>query len=302
MKPSERRALRELEAQKKNSVEVEIEEGTTVFEDNPSTAEPKKRNKKEKSILDDDVISMRREGFIQSNVKLITFIICMVVFLGAATIIPLVHWLDHRTEVKGETPMKLEDVISISSKKKFISWDDFEGYVYTDQSSGKVREHMYLISGTDYVLMVSGPKSDKKYPDSIVLCDLNNTSYTMDLTSGNIQAFLSGASKTPTKYIKLSDVEELASIAVYLRWADFADYKYYEKTEAAPDKQSMTIIRMYPVEDADLLVYVYGKRVYGEPDKVMLVDGLNSKNTVDVTNIKDTKAFIEKYKSDNTEK
>ena len=197
--------------------------------------------------------------------------------------------------------MTIDNVIAISSKKQYISWDDFEGYRYIDQSKGKTREHMYVIADTDYVLMVSGPKSDKTYPDSVVLCDLSNTSYTIDLTKDNIHTFLAGAQKTPTKYIKLSDVEYIASIAVYLRWADLSDYKYTEKTEAAPDKQSVTIVRIYHVEDAPFSVYAYGEKIFGEPDRVILVDDYDSKNTVDISNVKDTQAFIEQYKSDNTE-
>ena len=291
MKPSERRALRELEAQKeKEELVASAEQAVDAVQINE---DKHKRKKREKSILDDDVDSMRKEGFFQSHVKLITFIICMVVFLLAVTIIPLVHWLDERTVVKGEIPLKLEDVISISEKKQYISWDDFDNYIHVDQSQGKTREHMYAVHGTNYVLMVTGPKSDKTYPDSVVLCDLNNTSYVIDLTVDNIQLYLAGASKTPTKYIKLSDVLELSTNSVYLKWADFADFKYSERTEAAPDKQSMTIIRIYPLDDADFSIWVYGEKVFGAPQKVILVDDANSKNSVDISNIKETEAFIE---------
>ena len=37
---------------------------------------------------------------------------------------------------------------------------------------------------------------------------------------------------------------------------------------------------------------------FGEPEKILLVDDNDSKNSVNITNIKDTKAFIEKYKSE----
>lgn len=292
MKPSERRALKELEAQK---IKEEAEAKSEIISDSPQNGESDKpKVKKVKSILDGDVESMRKEGFFQSNVKLITFIICMVVFLGTVTIVPLIHFWGEKTVIRGEVSMKMDDVISISQKKQYISWDDFDSFIYIDQSHGKIRERMYMISDTDFVLMVTGPKSDKKYPDTVVLCDLNNTAYFADLTVDNIQLFLAGASKTPTKYIKTKDVLELSQTSVYLRWSDFADYKYSEKTEAAPDKQSITVIRIYPMEDADFSVWVYGEKVFGEPEKVLLVDDNNHKNFVDISNIKETEAFINK--------
>ena len=290
MKPSEKRALRELEAQKKKekqvSSAVEHTEVSNIKEDKP------RKKKREKNILDDNVESMRDEGFFQSHVKLITFIICMAVFLGAVTVIPLVHWLDERTVVRGEVEMTLDDVIAISSKKQYIRWDDLEKYIHVDQSHRQTREYMYAVSGTNYVLMATGPKSDKTYPDSVVLCDLDNTSYTIDLTVDNIQLYLAGANKTPTKYITLADVRELSKNSVYLRWSDFSDYKYTERTEASPDKQSIVIIRVYQLEDANYSVWVYGEKVFGEPDKVLLVDNIRSKNFVDISNIKETEAFI----------
>ena len=74
----------------------------------------------------------------------------MAIFLGVATLVPLIHWLGERDVVAGDVHMKLEDVVSIASKKQYISWDDFDGYIYTDQSRGKEREHMYVISGRDF--------------------------------------------------------------------------------------------------------------------------------------------------------
>ena len=291
MKPSERRAIKELKAQKMAEEPHSAQEHGSgepeINKDKP------KKIKREKSILDNDVESMRKEGFFQSHVKLITFIICMVVFLSAATVIPLVHWLDERTVVRGDTPMTLEDVIAISSKKQYISWDDLEDYIHVDQSHGQTREYMFSVADTTYVLMATGPKSDKKYPDSVLLCDVENTSYVIDLTVDNIQQYLAGASKTPTKYIRLADVQELSKNAVYLKWSDFADFKYSEKREAAPDKQSMITIRIYPMEDAEFSVWVYGEKIFGEPQKVILVDDNNSKNFVDITNIKETQTFID---------
>ena len=287
MKPSEIRALRELEAQKK--AQQTADEPSAVTEE--SVDKPKV--KKGKSILDDNVESMRKEGFFQSNVKLITFIICMAIFLGSAIIIPLVHFYGERTVVKGEISMQLDDIIAIAGKKQYISWKDFDNYIYTDYSAGSTREHMYTISGTQYVVMVSGPKSDKNYPDTVIICDLNNTSYFIDLTVDNIQLFLSGTSVTPTKYIKLKDVEELIDIAVYLRWSDFSEYKYTEKTEASPDKQSMYSIRMYALEDADFSIWVYGKKVVGAPEKVILIDDLDHRNFVDISDEDAAEKFIE---------
>ena len=288
MKPSEFRALREIEAQ--NKTQQTTGEPSAVTEESAD----KPKLKKEKSILDDNVQSMRKEGFFQSNVKLITFIVCMAIFLGSAIIIPLVHFYGERTVVKGEISMQLDDIIAIAGKKQYISWKDFENYVHTDYSSGSTREHMYVISGTQYVVMVSGPKSDKNYPDTVIICDLNNTSYFIDLTVDNIQLFLSGASSTPTKYINLKDVKEFVDIAIYLRWSDFSDYKYTEKTEASPDKQSMYIIRMYAMEDADFSLWVYGQKVVGAPEKIILVDNLDHNNFVDLSDEEAATKFIEK--------
>ena len=138
MKPSEFRALREIEAPKKAQTTDEPSAVTEESADKPKL-------KKEKSILDDNVQSMRKEGFFQSNVKLITFIVCMAIFLGSAIIIPLVHFYGERTVVKGEISMQLDDIIAIAGKKQYISWKDFDNYVHTDYSSGSTREHMYML-------------------------------------------------------------------------------------------------------------------------------------------------------------
>ncbi len=288
MKPSERRAQKELKAQK------EAEELEALADTPEAKADKPKRRKKEKSILDDDVESMRKEGFIQSHVKLITFIICMAVFLGAATVIPLVHWLGERTVTGGEIPLELDDITAIAAKRQYISWDDFDNYIYTDQSAGDTRERVYMVSGTRFVVMVSGPKSDKKYPDTVMICDLDNTSYFLDLTKGGLDAFLAGAAKTPTKYLKADEVREFVSISLYIKWTDFSDYKYTQKTEVAPDKQSMDIIRMYIVEDARFSVWVYGESIVGEPDKILLVDNYDHDNFVDITSSSQAIAFIDK--------
>ncbi len=293
MKPSERRALREMEAQKEK--EEILEESEFEPADAPeNTDKPLKKNKKGKTILDDDVESMRKEGFFQSHVKLVTFIICMVVFLGAVTVIPLVHWLNTREIVKGEIPMELEDIIAISEKKQYITWQDFDNYIYSDQSTKDVRKHLYTISGTSYSVMVMGPKSDEIYPDSITFHDAGSTMSYIDLTVDNLSEFLAGISKTPTKYIKAQEVLDMCDKAVFIQWSDFAEYKFTEKTEAAEDQSALFVVRMYQLDDADYSVWVYGEKVVGRPQKIILVDNNNHKNFVDLSAGKDAEAFINK--------
>ncbi len=296
MKPSERRALREAKAQKENESIEGIAPDTDVISAQAANADKprKKKSKREKSILDDDVESMRHEGFFQSHVKLITFIICMVVILSTAILVPLIHWLNTRTVLRGETPMELEHIVAIAEKKQFISWDDFDGFIYTDQSTREIRQHFYVIKGTTYAVMVTGPKADKVYPDNVTFYDTSSGTAFIDLTIDDIHEFLAGTAKTPTKYISTEEVLAVANKTVYVKWTDFAEYKFTERTEATEDKQGMIIIREYALDDADFSVWVYGDKVIGRPQRVLLVDNMNHSNFVDLTNTKEAEAFINK--------
>ena len=155
MKPSERRALK---AQKEQTPEMEqsANQDVTVSEGNEETSGG----------------YVRKEGFFQSHVRLITFIITVIVVIGVLS--PFgVDMLVSSLKDKAETDKKdisLEAVCYISDNPGEITWSSFDGFNYTDYSrdDGKYFVREYPIKNSELVLKVGGLKMSGN-PDYIYL-------------------------------------------------------------------------------------------------------------------------------------
>ncbi len=298
MKPSERRALRDLQAQKENERAENTEkrhDQAPEIKDN----KPHKASKKRKSILDDDVVSMRKEGFFQSRVKTITFIACISIFLVFGILITIIPVIRRQDKTYGEVQMTLEDAGRIALKKQYITWDDFNNYIYKDQSTRETRQHLYIIKYEEdtYVIMVTGPKSDKRYPDNVIFYNTKAGSAYIDLTTDDFAEFLAGILTTPTRYMTVADVVAVSNGKDYIKWTSFADFKYTESTEASADGTILYTVRKYQVEGTGCAVWVYGEKVVGEPYKVILQHGIDVKNSINLKSAtsKEVENFINKH-------
>ena len=299
MKPSERRAIREIKAQEKKERAQRADEVLTQAPDSTSS-KPQRTSKKSKSILDDDVVSMRKEGFFQSRVKTITFIVCISLFLVFGIVITVIPVIRRQDKTYGEIQMTLEDVSRIALKKEYITWDDFDNYVYKDQSTRDTRQHLYIIKTEDdtYAVMVTGPKSDKKYPDNVIFYNTKAGSAYIDLTTDDFAEFLVGILVTPTRYMTVTDVIAVSNGKSYIKWTSFADFKYTEDTEVSSDGTVMYTVRKYQVEDTNCSVWVYGEKVVGEPYRVILQFGIDDKNSIDLKTAtsKEVEDFIDEHR------
>ena len=306
MKPSERRALKELKVQKEKETADFINslpEETEVKAD-----KSKKCGRRKKSIHDEDVISMRKEGFFQSRVKTITFIVCITLFLVFGITITVIPSIRRANNVKGEVQMELDDIVAIAAKKEFISWADFDNYIYTDYSTRTTKQQLYVVKTEDrrYAVMVTGPKGNYKYPDQVIFYDIEigNTTY-IDLSVDDINSFLAGYSSTPTKYISFTEMQGIAYDSAAIKWSDFADYKFEETLEYIPSKDVLQRIRVYRLNDANLSIWVYGEKLTEHPFKVLLVDdsdrpsNLNEGTFINLMTAtpKEIEAFINNYEN-----
>ena len=167
MKPSERRALQE---KKRAQMEAEWNEKKASFEKSDTQGEssepyqyseqpavPQSKNSKPYK---------RKEGFFQSHVRLITFIIstALVIFvLGPIGIDMLIASRNSQT-VTDKEDIGINAVCAIYDRGGRITWDYFDNYNYTDYSSRKSgkRTREYPIKGSRLVLRVQGDFKGKK--------------------------------------------------------------------------------------------------------------------------------------------
>lgn len=175
MKPSERRAL---EAEKKAQKEAEERE---------KELETRVDNIPSNNSLNDSQRS-RKEGFVQSNVRIITFVICLLFLIpiclfGVDTLVK---------KKRGETvtnkdTLTMENVYFLAEQGNQITWGYFERYNYTDRSISHqgvttvVRE--YDVSGTELTVRVVGNNIAKGYPDQVRLIDYWSGEYA-DIRNG----------------------------------------------------------------------------------------------------------------------
>ena len=174
MKPSERRAL------KQKTKEQEIREYETLDSESQEISYESVKNDKENT---DSREKRRGEGFIQSHIRLITFIVCMVLMLtvlGPWGIDMLVEKRNNQT-VLGRKDISLESIYTLSDNAEVVKWSHLKNYNYTDYSyEGKngvkynVRE--YPVADSSLTLKAGGYDLTRA-PDYIYLIDYKSGEY-----------------------------------------------------------------------------------------------------------------------------
>lgn len=168
MRPSEKRALAEEKARQKEAEKHESAEFSAKDEKTGAPSEKK----------------VRKEGFFQSHVRLITFAVCMILMLTV-----LGPWgVDRYIEsgrggnhvVDDKVDIDLESVYSISHSAGAITFKSLDGYNYTDLSyevkNGKYYVREYPIDGSALKLKI-GAQSLSSQPDYIYLIDYRGGEY-----------------------------------------------------------------------------------------------------------------------------
>ncbi len=284
MKPSERRALMEEknrmreEASATESISSNESDITEDLADYDIKSNHTIKSKKGKNIIDDDSVSTRKEGFFQSNVKLITFIITvslLFVLIGPFSIIRIIEVVEENRHYKDGATMTIEDIGGIAAHKTMISWSDFDGYGYEDQSTKKTKVREYYVAERGYFLVVRGSDKDGNYPDSVhfMYSDENGTTV-IDLRTDNLKEFLAtieAANKEEELVLMtLEDLENMLAASKNFTWANMSGFKY-EATQKV-EMETIYYIRTYRIMGTNLAVVLEGKKIIGYPERAKLIN------------------------------
>jgi hypothetical protein len=140
-----------------------------------------------------------REGFFQSHVRLITFIITVTLLLtvigpwGIDKLVDATREEILGKDVENKTNLTLSAVVLLSDMGYDMGWSSLEKFNYTDYSFEKEGKTTYLreyeIEGTSLVLRVGGPSLTSS-PDYVRLIDYFNGESVDDIRKESITAFI----------------------------------------------------------------------------------------------------------------
>ena len=175
MKPSEKRAFeaeKRRMAEERAAVEKQKQDAPSTVTDTPQCGEDAPPCKPYK----------RKEGFIQSHIRLITFIITaalVLTILGPLGIDMLVAAKKDKV-VNNKKDIDITTVYSIYDNADVIEWKNFRNFNYTDFSydakNGEYYVREYPISNSSLVLKVGGSSLNTQ-PDYIYLIDYRSGEY-----------------------------------------------------------------------------------------------------------------------------
>ncbi len=198
MKPSERRAMKEqknnLSEEPKTETESGASESRTSFEDDYVI----EKNSYGETVSDSREESPRREGFVQSHIRLITFIVCIGVFLalfGPWSYFKIKDIIESSNRIEnGLTDITMMNVYGISEKGEGITWADFSNYNYEDQSydheNGRYIRRQYNIKDSKFFIWVGGSTS-QGIPDYVYLIN-GDTGSRIDMREESAKDFVEG--------------------------------------------------------------------------------------------------------------
>ena len=120
------------------------------------------------------------ETFFTANVKLITFIVCMVVLLaliGPWSIVRIVRWYQSYQTEQTEVLITSAQLDAMVAKGEQLNWVDFDGYTYEVVADDAVYICKYTGENEDFYLLVTSPAKGKTV-ESVVLVDVKNGTQT----------------------------------------------------------------------------------------------------------------------------
>lgn len=182
MKPSERRAL---EAEKRSQREAKTHEKELTKNANKSETENDiptdvtGETSAEEYIpqrKEGDKPYKRKEGFFQSHIRLITFIITatlVLTVLGPLGVDMIVAAKNDKI-VNNKEDISITTIYSVYDNAEIIEWKNFRNFNYTDFSydsdTGTYQVREYPVNSSRLVLKVGGPALSNR-PDYIYLID-----------------------------------------------------------------------------------------------------------------------------------
>lgn len=116
------------------------------------------------------------ETFFTRNVKLITFFICIGLFLavlGPWSIPRIVEWVQQVRAEESQVLISESDVQAFVERGKALSWQDFEGYTYRVLIETDMYMCQYDVEGGRYYFWVTSEAKGRPI-DSVLLVDTHN--------------------------------------------------------------------------------------------------------------------------------
>jgi hypothetical protein len=177
MKPSERRAM---QAEKRAEEEVKRREAELTSDQNAddtsADSEPAENEIYIHPRKKEDKPYKRKEGFFQSHIRLITFIITTALVLFVVGPVGIDMLVAHRNAktVDSMQDISIETIYSIYDNADIIQWSSFKNFNYTDYSDSHdgvtTYERTYPVKDSRLVLKVGG-ESTLNRPEYIQLID-----------------------------------------------------------------------------------------------------------------------------------
>jgi len=143
----------------------------------------------------------RREGFVQSNIRLITFLVCLALFLvvfGPWSVFRVVDCVNSQREgVSDKQNITLDYVRGLAQKGEDLSWGDFSSFNYVDMSyeykdeAGNKRTYFkreYYVTDESLCVWVGGA-SLKARPDYVYLVNTEDGG-SIDIRKEKIDGFI----------------------------------------------------------------------------------------------------------------
>ena len=131
------------------------------------------------------------ETFVTRNVKLITFLVCLAVFLtffGPWSVMRIRQWVQEQ-ELQQEieqTALTYDELVEIVNKGKLLDWSDFEGHHFEDLWETGMVIRQYTVRGEEYSLMVSAASATAPLDSVLLIRNLDHAE--IDLMLGDIEA------------------------------------------------------------------------------------------------------------------
>lgn len=120
------------------------------------------------------------ETFFTANVKLVTFIVCMVVLLaliGPWSVVRIMRWYQDYQVEQTEVHITVAQLDALVAKGERLNWVDFDGYTCEVVADDAVYICKYTGENEEFYLLVTSPAKGKTV-ESVVLIDLRDNSQT----------------------------------------------------------------------------------------------------------------------------
>ena len=198
MKPSERRAMKEQKNNLSEEPKTEAENGASEFQTAYEDDYTIEKNSYGETVSDSGEEGLHREGFVQSHIRLITFIVCIGVFLalfGPWSYFKIRDAIESSNRMENDlTDISMMNVYGISEKGEGVTWSDFSNYNYEDQSydheGGRYIRRQYNIKDSVFFIWVGGSTS-QGIPDYVYLIN-GDTGAMIEMREESAEDFVEG--------------------------------------------------------------------------------------------------------------